>query len=139
MKTLTVVTLIGSIAVGLSARADFRIGPTEADTASTMPGSSRPIVLSPEGSPPTRRQPLQVAPAAAIPIAQGFGKGVPLAFASRQIVPAKVKVTFGPGVDQAALVDWKGGRAWVETLRSVVRPLGLRVVVRWMAVSIIRA
>ena len=75
----------------------------------------------------------------AIPIAHGFGVDVPLGFATRQIVPGRVKVTFGPGVDHAALVDWKGGRPWVETLQAAVRPLGLRVVVRWMAVSVVRA
>ena len=139
MKILTVVTLIGSVAVALPARADFQIAPIKSDTASTTPGGLGPIILSPEGPAPIRRQPTRVAPAVAIPVAQGFGKEVPLAFAARQIVPAKVKVTFGPGVDHAVLVDWRGGRPWVETLQAAVRPLGMRVVVRWMAVSIIRA
>ncbi len=74
-----------------------------------------------------------------IPVAHGFGDDVPLAFAVRQIVPPKVKVTFGPEVDQAVLVNWKGGRPWTAALQAAVRPLGLRVAVRWMAVSIIRA
>jgi len=61
---------------------------------------------------------------------------VPLAFATRQIVPMGIKTTFGPGVDQAVLVDWSGGRPWIEVLRAVVQPLGLHVTVRWMAISI---
>ena len=81
----------------------------------------------------------RVAPVPSVPVARGFGKDVPLAFATRQIVPPQVKVTFGPGVDQAALVDWKGGRPWVETLQAAVRPLGLRVAVSRMAVSVVRA
>jgi len=71
-----------------------------------------------------------------MPVAHGFGQQVPLAFAARQIVPPGIKTTFGPGVDQAALVDWSGGRPWIEVLRGAIQPLGLHVTVRWMAISI---
>jgi len=72
----------------------------------------------------------------AIPIANGFGRQVPLSFAARQIVPAGVKTTFGPDVDQSELVDWTGGGPWVAVLRNAVQPLGLHVTLRSMAVSI---
>ena len=81
----------------------------------------------------------RIGPVSGVPVAQGFGKEVPLAFAARQIVPGRVRMTFGPGVDQAALVNWRGGRPWVETLQSVVSPFGLRVAVRGTFVSINRA
>ena len=138
MKALPLVALLGSIAVGLPARADFQIAPQSKVSQATH-GGSGPIVLSPESPIPARRQVARLSVMPAIPVAHGFGKEVPLAFAARQIVPAKVKVTFGPGVDHAAMVDWIGGRPWVEALQAAVHPLGLRIVVRWMAVSIVRA
>lgn len=138
MKAQPLVALLGSVAMGLPARAEFQIA-HQSGAALTMHGGSVPIVLSPESPTSARRQVARPPAMPAIPVAHGFGTEVPLAFAARQIVPAKINVTFAPGVDHAALVDWKGGRAWVETLQVAVRPLGLRVVVRWMAVSIIRA
>jgi hypothetical protein len=71
-------------------------------------------------------------------MAYGFGKGVPLAFACRQIVPNAVRITYGPGADQAALVNWKGGDTWNHVLRDAVRPLGLHLVMTTMAVEIRR-
>jgi hypothetical protein len=68
----------------------------------------------------------------------GFGKSVPLAFACRQIVPDAVKITYGPGADQAALVDWNGGGTWNHVLRGAVEPLGLHLVMTTMAVEIRR-
>ena len=91
-----------------------------------------PVILSfPVDRVPARRTTISLAG----PIAQGFGQQVPLAFAMRQIVPPGVKTSFGPGVNQAALVDWSGGRPWIEVLRAAVQPLGLHVTVRWMAIS----
>ena len=69
-------------------------------------------------------------------IAYGFGDHVPLAFACRQIVPQAVKVTFGPGADPQLLVSWKGGNTWNEVLRAAVKPLGLRLIMTYMAVRI---
>jgi hypothetical protein len=71
-------------------------------------------------------------------MAYGFGKGVPLAFACRQIVPNAVRITYGPGADQAALVNWKGGDTWNHVLRDAVQPLGLHLVMTTMAVEIRR-
>jgi hypothetical protein len=71
-------------------------------------------------------------------LAYGFGQSVPLAFACRQIVPNAVKITYGPGADKAALVDWKGGETWNRVLRDAVQPLGLRLVMTTMAVEIRR-
>jgi hypothetical protein len=69
-------------------------------------------------------------------LAYGFGKRIPLSFAVRQIVPAAVKVTYGPGADSDALVDWKGGQAWNRVLLDAVKPLGLRLIMNHMAVEI---
>ena len=69
-------------------------------------------------------------------LAYGFGNAVRLSFACKQIVPPAVKVTFGPGADPHALVNWKGGDTWNHVLRSAVQPLGLHLVMTWMAVEI---
>ncbi len=59
--------------------------------------------------------------------ARGFGSKVPLAFAVRQIVPASINVSFAPGADQDALVDWQGGKRWNIVLTEAIRPLGLEL------------
>ncbi len=69
-------------------------------------------------------------------MAYGFGNEVPLSFACKQIVPPAVKVTYGPGADPQALVDWKDGDTWNHVLRNAVQPLGLHLVMTWMAVEI---
>ena len=69
-------------------------------------------------------------------VAKGFGNNVPLGFACRQIVPAAVRVTYGPGVSPSTPVSWQGGRGWNEVLREAVKPLGLHLVMTHMAVEI---
>ncbi len=70
-------------------------------------------------------------------LAQGFGHDVPLVFAVRQVVPVRVHITYGPGVDEQQHVSWEGGKPWDQVLRSATKPLGLRVVMSHMAVEII--
>ena len=130
MKSFLGVALLGFAATTAPAWADFQLSPALPDSA--QPLQSRPGLAGLPAAVPARR----TAAPLAIPVAHGFGQQVPLAFATRQIVPAGVKTTFGPGVDQAALVDWSGGRPWIEVLRAAVHPLGLHVTVRWMAISI---
>ena len=139
MRVLFSGALLGFLMTGSPAWADFQIGPSQPASAGDVSAGPTRIILAPETSIKTQRPLIRAAPTVAIPIAHGFGNDVPLGFAARQIVPGRVKVTFGPGVDEAALVDWRGGRSWIDTLQAAVRPLGMRVVVRWMAVSIIRA
>jgi hypothetical protein len=71
--------------------------------------------------------------------ARGFGSQIPLEFAVRQIVPAKIKIIYGSGADHNALVDWQGGKRWTLVLRDAVRPLGLDVRVHANFVSIASA
>jgi hypothetical protein len=72
-------------------------------------------------------------------MAYGFGNSVPLAFACRQIVPPAVKVTYGPGVNPASPVSWKGGDTWNHVLRDSIKPLGLSLQMTYMAVAIVKA
>ena len=69
-------------------------------------------------------------------VAEGFGDQVPFRFAVRQIVPPAVNVTYGPGAMPDTLVDWKGGQGWNRVLFRAVHPLGLRLVMSYMAVQI---
>lgn len=132
MKCFLGAALLGFAATTAPAWADFQLSPALPDSAQPLQAGSGLAGFPPAAAVPARR----TAAPLAIPVAHGFGQQVPLAFATRQIVPAGVKTTFGPGVDQAALVDWTGGRPWVEVLRAAVHPLGLHVTVRWMAISI---
>lgn len=132
MKCFLGAALLGFAAATAPARADFQLSPALPDSARPLQSRRELIGLPSAAAVPARR----TAAPLAIPVAHGFGQQVPLAFATRQIVPAGVKTTFGPGVDQSALVDWSGGRLWIEVLRAAVHPLGLHVTVRWMAISI---
>ena len=70
-------------------------------------------------------------------MAHGFGHEVPLAFAVRQVVPARVRVTYGVGVDHRRTVTWTGGKPWNEVLKAAVAPLGFHLVMSHMAVAIV--
>lgn len=131
MKYVFGAALLGLAAAVGPARADLQMVPALGGGVGSVRVVLQPIVLSP----PSPRMMRRVTPPA-IAIANGFGRQVPLAFAARQIVPAGVKTTFGPDVDQSELVDWTGGGPWIGVLRNAVQPLGLHVTVRWMAVSI---
>ena len=131
MKHAFGAVLLGLVAAVGPARADLQMVPALGGGVGNLRVVSQPIVLSP----PTPRIIRRFMPPA-IPIANGFGRQVPLAFAARQIVPAGVRTTFGPDVDQAELVDWTGGGPWIGVLRNAVQPIGLHVTVRSMVVSI---
>ena len=136
-------------------KVDFRLGgqPLIQQTSSTLGSAGTPLPLAPDaattGGSATNGQDEEgsgeadggeVQPAVAKPhflLAHGFGRGVPLAFAVRQVVPPRVQVSYGQGVDQQQAVTWSGGKPWDQVLRTAVGPLGLRVVVSHMAVKIV--
>ena len=121
MRGSMILTVVAAATLGVTARADFVI-------TSMPPTPGRIVQTIPDNSPDpasTRFKP-----------AYGFGNRIPLSFAVRQIVPAAVKVTYGPGADSNALVNWKGGQAWNRVLLDAVKPLGLRLVMTHMAVEI---
>lgn len=61
-------------------------------------------------------------------LVQGFGAGIPLDFACRQIVPKTMRVVYGPGVDPQTPINWIGGHPWAAVLREALRPTGLTLV-----------
>lgn len=69
-------------------------------------------------------------------LATGFGAQVPLAFAIRQMAPEGYEVVLEPPADPDAVVDWRGGKAWTQSLADAVQPLGLAVTVQNKTVTI---
>jgi hypothetical protein len=120
MRVPIILTALTTITLSPTARADFVI--------TGMPASGLTLRATPDNS-PDRASPR-------FKLAYGFGNRIPLSFAVRQIVPPAVKVTYGPGADPAALVDWRGGQGWNRVLLDAVKPLGLRLVMTHMAVGI---
>jgi len=123
------------------AHADFSIVSTDPGAAPPRPPNTEPIQPATPEAPAARPSSTEgksgkTTKPNAIGIAKGFGAHVPLAFAVRQIVPPQIKVTYGPGTDQNAPVDWKGGRKWAAVLRDAVHPLGLKLSLHPNAVAI---
>ena len=141
--------VLGFLAIGPAVHAqpvDFRLGSqvvqSRSVTTATLGSGPLPLAPGPDatGSPQPDEPDDQEAPEAPHPrffTAHGFGQGVPLAFAVRQVVPPHVRVTYGQGVDQQQPVSWTGGKPWDQVLRSAVRPLGLHLVMSHMAVAIV--
>ena len=123
MRGSPILLVLAAIMPAATASADFVI------TSMPPPQTAPPIVQTiPDNSPePASRR---------FKLANGFGNRIPLSFAVRQIVPPAVKVTYGPGADPDALVDWNGGQGWNRVLLDAVKPLGLRLVMTHMAVEI---
>ena len=140
-----VVAAVVTLALGHPAKADFHIaGAGEPPAEVGQPGQIK-LFSDPVTPPSVQSRQLwalrqrQIAESKRFATARGFGRQVPLTFAIRQIVPSKVKVVLTDDVNPDDLVDWDGGRAWVEALRAAVRPLNLRVTVTPMTVTISRA
>jgi len=113
-----------------AARADFVVNPDPP----AIPGQIRPgpgVVADIPHADPGDRKPRAGAPAhhqlPPMPIVQGFGDEIPLAFACRQILPASVKVEYGAGADPRMVVSWKGGDTWPHVLAAAIKPLGLHM------------
>jgi len=139
MRVVTIGLLFSGLLFAPCARADFVIaGQKPAVSAGAPAAQGAPDAVSPavggQGSTVSTETPHPDRPQ--FMVAEGFGDHVPLRFAVRQIVPKAVKVTYGPGADPDAAVDWRGGQGWNWVLFRAVRPLGLRLVMTNMAVEI---
>lgn len=91
--------------------------------ALSQPATEPPAVSLPASAPVTS-EPLaapKIPTRPTVPFARGFGRDVPLAFAARQIVPARLSVGFGRGVDPERHVNWQGGRPWPTVLSDVAK------------------
>lgn len=94
-------------------------------------------VANPAGSPSARAQSHRSMWArSAYPVAVGYGKAIPLAFALRQIVPHGVLVVIAPDVDASTIVSWQGGLPWDITLRRALAAARLRATITPVEVKI---
>ena len=130
------------IAAASPAVADFQLQPPPVPPSEpAQPIHDKALSDAAQGNDPARPDPRRhvVSPAAPrFRAAAGFGQGVPLAFAVRQIVPPAIAVRFGPGVDPDSAVDWTGGAPWNRVLAAAIAPLGLRLTVGATAALISR-
>lgn len=143
MRKLTLLTILGLLGPCGTADADFSFlsagphvvpGPVPSPTA---PLDIRPATTLHGRSPRSKPHRAPTRPSTPL-IARGFGDQIPLSFAVRQIVPPSINVTFGPGADDAALVDWRGGKPWRLVLDEAIEPLGLRLDLRDRSLTITR-
>ncbi len=102
--------------------------PVSAEPPASVEPIKMDVVSPPEIQPLPSSLPVQEedAPAAEIfPNVIGFGNGIPLVLALREIVPPQYAYSFDPSVDQGALVTWNGGKPWNVALADAVKPLDL--------------
>lgn len=139
MIKLTVLLVVGQSLTGPASPVDFRLLgpatpaespieqplPSPPEPASTWTAPARSVGRSPKGKPSPE-------------IARGFGAEIPLGFAARQIIPSRLRVTYGAGVSPEDPVSWTGGNPWNRVLQDAIRPLGLRMTVTGTVVSITR-
>ncbi len=131
MRTPAALTIVGLLIAATTAQADLALLPPDSPPATKAAAPSPPGAAAAPAATDLHPTPRKARhghlhdPAA--PTARGFGTHIPLSFAVRQIVPAPIKVSYGHSANQAALVDWQGGRKWTLVLRDAVRPLGLHL------------
>ena len=136
MHILGTFAILGLMAAGPATPVDFKL--LDATPAPQAPPTepASPDEQAPPPARPWHHAARFARPRPHIPLAEGFGNGVPLSFAARQIVPRGVSIRLGPGVDADAPVTWTGGSPWNQVLATAVAPLGYRVRVGWEGVTI---
>ena len=72
-------------------------------------------------------------------VVQGFAAQIPLVLALRQVLPAGYGFSLDQGVDMDALVSYKGGKSWRETLGAMLGSVGLVSHEQGMSVAISNA
>ena len=130
------IILLAFLAAAIVARSPAAWADFVVKNAAPAAVASQPVGMAPIVDPEDLAAKAPHKPAWHWTVAKGFGNKVPLGFACRQIVPAAVRVTYGPGVSASSMVSWQGGRGWNEVLREAVKPLRLHLVMTHMAVQI---
>lgn len=129
MRTYLLIATLGLIASHTASAEFLAVGTAPPDRTDTVTHiSNSDVAVAPLAPPDTG--------SARFSDARGFGKKVPLSFAVQQIVPARVRVEYGPAVDQDVLVDWKGGRPWDDALRDALKGTGLHMTLHRGSITI---
>jgi hypothetical protein len=72
-------------------------------------------------------------------VIEGFGSGIPLAIALRQVVPPQYRYSFGPGVDAGQRVSWQGGKPWSQVVADMAAKQGMQTEIAGNVVAIRRS
>lgn len=139
MKLAVVTSLF--ILLAWPAEAEFSVVPNDAAVETDTPRKPTPKSEAPHKHASARQHPSPLAVAtkktATTNLADGFGDQIPLAFAIRQMAPDGYEILFEPPADPEALVSWRGGKPWMQTLADIVSPLGLTVSARPQSKTIV--
>jgi len=139
MIPLTVLLVFGQGLPGASTPVDFRLlGPPQHAVRAVEHSLPPPAENKSTSSAPTRSVAKGPSARPGAEIARGFGTEIPLGFAARQIVPARLQVIYGAGVRPDDRVSWIGGNPWNRVLQDAIKPLGLRMTATGTVVSITR-
>lgn len=130
------------VAMGLtaasSARADLIIDagqpePAAAPAARPVPSAAPAASVSSSPAAPAGRLKDTGKPPAPVAVLEGWGDGVELELALRQVLPTAWTLRF-EGVDPAKIrqnVSWSGGRPWTEVLQDLARKVSLDAHLNW--------
>ena len=69
---------------------------------------------------------------------QGFGRGVPLAIALQQIVPASYRYSFEPPINPSMRISWSGDKPWKAVVADIARTNDMNVDIASNVVSFSR-
>jgi hypothetical protein len=139
MRGLVALSATVALAVTTHAgHADFVVTNEPPQATTPEPGVNRALIIpgpgvvadEPHLDPGDRAPPPKPArPRPPLRIVEGFGDAIRLSFACRQIVPATIRLSYGPGADPGMIVSWKGGDTWPHVLTNAIKPLGLHMIV----------
>lgn len=128
------VVISGSSAPSSTAGQTLSFGKTSGTPSQADPVKTSPAVVVPDLSTET----ISVASTSGGQIVQGFGSGVPLTLALRQVLPPDYSFNVDPSVDMGTLVSYKGGKPWRETLALMLAAAELEGQVQGNVVSVRR-
>ncbi len=69
-------------------------------------------------------------------VIEGFGKGMPMVLALRQIVPPTYRFSFDPAVNPGQRVSWQGGKPWSQIVTDIAASQGLKAEIAGNVVAI---
>ena len=105
-------------------QAQTPLPPLSPITLSSKEGSKVDLATATISAAPSSTEASPSAPSGA-DVVQGFALQVPLALALRQVLPIGYSFSIDQGIDMDTLVSYKGGKAWRETLNTMLAPEGL--------------
>lgn len=94
------------------------VSPVVQKTIATPPAPIVETIIETKQAAPT--------PPADDAVVQGFGSGIPMVMALRQIVPPTYRFSFDPGVDPGQRISWTGNKPWSQVVEDMAASQGLK-------------